>query len=451
MTIEELRARLAEIQEKATAIQATADAGKRALNPDEEKELEGLFEEFDTVEADIARRSKIEANGKKLGQPAGRTATPNPVNKQGTALDNIERIETPRSTAAERTRYGWKSFGDFAAAVKKACVPGGDVDQRLINAPSTYGSEAAGADGAFAIPPDFREAIMVKVMGEESLLSRCDQNPTSSNGITVPKDETAPWGTTGIQAYWTGEAGQYTQVKPVLQKSTIPVEKLTCLVPVTDELLDDAPALGAYVTRKAGDVIQFKVTDAIINGTGAGMPLGILAAPCTVSQAAEGSQAADTVHGLNLVKMWGRVPANWRSSAVWLCHPDVEPLLMTAGIQVGNPAASTMTGGSLIWMPPTGVSGQPYATLFGRPVIPTQACQAPGDVGDLILAAMGQYCAVLKSGGIRADSSIHLFFDYGLTAFRFTFRMGGQPWWSSSIAAKNGSGTYGPFVTLAAR
>lgn len=449
MTIEELKARLAELHEEQTAIQAKADAENRPLNADEQTEIDRLFADFEGVERDIANRERMAAQAAKLNAPAPRKTQPNPV----AIADTLEAsdIRAPRATNQERARNGWRTFGEFTIAVKNAAL-GNQVDSRLTNASlTTYGNEGVGADGGFAVPPDFRNTIMTKVMGAESLLSRCDQIETSGYSITVPKDETAPWGTAGIQGYWDGEAGTYTQKKHAFEHSTIKVNKLTGLVPVTDELLQDAPALGSYVQSRAATVLDFKVSDAIINGTGAGMPLGILNAPCTVQQGKESSQVADTVHGLNLVKMWARMPSQWRSSAVWLCHPDVEPELLKAGLQVGPAASGTATGGTLIYMPPGGVSQSPYATLFGRPVVPHQACAALGDVGDLIFAALGQYAAVLKAGGLRTDSSIHLWFDQSVTAFRFTLRMGGQPWWSAAISAKNGSTTYGPFVTLEAR
>lgn len=453
MNLEELRARLAELQETATAIQAKADAEKRALTEDESKELDGVFAEFDQTEVEIKRRERIAAQGDKLAASSRKT-TGNDLRNQAEDRDGVvtgKDIRAARSTPAERGRWGWQSVGDFCVAVRNASDPSGKVDDRLTNAATTYGSEGVGADGGFAVPPEFRTEILKKVVGEDSLLARCDQVPTSSNSVTFPKDETAPWGTAGIQAFWDGEASVYTQKKPALETSTIKVNKLTALVPVTDELLEDAPALSRYVQNKASDVIDFKVTDAIVNGNGAGMPLGILASSCLVTQAAEASQVATTIHGLNLINMWARMPARWRSTAAWLCHPDVEPWLMKAGLQVGPAAAGAATGGTLIYMPPNGISGAPFGSLMGRPIIPTQACQTIGAVGDIIFAAMPQYAAILKAGGLRSDSSIHLWFDSGQVAFRFTLRLGGQPWWSSTIAAKNGSTTYGPFVALAAR
>lgn len=448
MDIEQLKARLADLNEKATAIQAKADGERRDLTAEESAELEGVMADFDKTDEDIKRRERMIAQSKKLTASAGRKATP--TNDDDNALP-AKSIRAGISTPAERGRWGWNNFGDFASAVKSATA-GRDVDSRLQNATlSTYGSEGVGADGGFAVPPEFRAEILKKVTAEDSLLGRCDQVQTGSYSITVPKDEATPWGTAGIQGYWDGEAAAGTQKKPALENTTIRVHKLTALVPVTEELLEDAPALGSYVQGKAGDVLDFKVTDAIVNGSGAGQPLGILNAGCTVSQAAESSQVAGTIHGLNLIKMWARMPARWRSSAIWLTHPDVEPQLMQAGLQVGPAAAGSATGGQLVWTPPGGISGSPFASLFGRPIIPTQACQAVGTVGDIIFAAMPQYAAIMKAGGLRSDSSIHLWFDQGVTAFRFVLRMGGQPWWSTSIAAKNGSTTYSPFVTLAAR
>jgi HK97 family phage major capsid protein len=46
--------------------------------------------------------------------------------------------------------------------------------------------------------------------------------------------------------------------------------------------------------------------DAIINGTGAGMPLGVLNAGCLVSVTKESGQKADTIVAENAVKMYHR-------------------------------------------------------------------------------------------------------------------------------------------------
>jgi HK97 family phage major capsid protein len=187
--------------------------------------------------------------------------------------------------ARHSSAYGFRDFGDFAAAVRMAATPGGETDGRLMAAAaSTYGNESSGTDGGFAIPPDFRAAIMEKAFGEMSLISRTDQVPVAGNSLTIPTSMTTPWGSDGITAYWTGEAAAITQSKPALQNVNVRLDKLSVLVPMTDELLEDAPAMGAIVSRMAGEKIDFKVSNAIAYGNGVGQPLGFMNSPVIISQ-----------------------------------------------------------------------------------------------------------------------------------------------------------------------
>ena len=39
--------------------------------------------------------------------------------------------------------------------------------------------------------------------------------------MAFPKDETTPWGTNGIRAYWQGEAATALPTKPVLGLATL--------------------------------------------------------------------------------------------------------------------------------------------------------------------------------------------------------------------------------------
>jgi HK97 family phage major capsid protein len=68
----------------------------------------------------------------------------------------------------------------------------------------------------------------------------------------------------------------------------------------------------------------------------------------------------------------------------------------------------------------------------------------------VILADLTKYLSVVK-GGMKSDTSIHLWFDQNVTAFRFVMRMNGQPWLKAAIARKNGSNTLSHFVTVATR
>jgi len=114
-------------------------------------------------------------------------------------------------------------------------------------------------------------------------------------------------------------------------------------------------------------------------------------------------------------------------------------------------ATAGIAAGQAAYLPPGGLSGSPYASLMGRPMIASEACATVGDVGDLIFVNLGAYLTITKSGGIRSSSSIHLWFDQDLTAFKFTMRIDGRPWLSAPIARKNGSNTLSSMVVVETR
>jgi HK97 family phage major capsid protein len=458
--IEKLKARLSELHEISVGIQAKADADKRDLNTEEQKELDAVMAEFDTVENDIKRRERIEAQEHRLATPGQRQTAPNPVANSHTAAPGAQPTasrdglqNTRLRTVEDRQRWGFKDMGDFCQAVKNGVVNPGNMDQRLVQnaALSTYGQEGSGADGGFAVPPEWRAEIMRAVEGEDSLLALCDQQRIASNNITFPVDETTAWQSTGgILTYWDSEASTITQSKPQLKDLTVKLARLTALVPVTEELLEDAPAMAGYVTSKAGEKLAFKVNDAIVNGTGAGQPLGILNAPCTVQVSKISSQVAATIHARNIVAMWARLPAASQRNAVWLLNQDCLPQIYQLGFPVTDGTTTNVGAGALYMGPGQMQNGGLSGTILGRPIVVTEACPALGTTGDIILADLSKYLAVLK-GALRSDTSIHLWFDQNVTAFRFVMRMNGQPWLSAAIARKSGSNTLSHFIRLEAR
>lgn len=467
------RTRQEDLVQKSNAILAKADTEGRELSTEERNQIRDNTAEVERLDGEITLRLQVAAQDARLREPAARRTPANaaeppdgdddadPARLQnrgaGGQRPGLEphvqttHISTAATRAAQRGNGGFNTFGHFAQAVRMGSLQPSMMDQRLRAAAlSTYGNEGSGVDGGFAVPADFRTEIMRLVEAEEGLFSRCDVTPTASNSVNVVTDETSAYSTSGVRVFTRGEAQAMTQSKPNLKDLQVKLNEIYAFVPCTDELLQDVPMMTSYLTTKAGEALQFKLNEYIIAGTGVGQPLGIINSGALVTVAAEGSQTADTVHADNIVKMWARMPGAVRGRAVWLINQDVEPDLMRLGAVVKT-ASGTATGGMPIYMPPGGLSASPFATLLGRPVIITEACSAIGDVGDIILAYLPGYFAPIKSGGVRSDVSMHLYFDQGVTAFRWTLRMGGQPWLSAPIARKNGSNTLSHFVTLAAR
>jgi len=166
-----------------------------------------------------------------------------------------------------------------------------------------------------------------------------------------------------------------------------------------------------------------------------------------VTVAAEVGQPANTILFENLVNMWSRAYGRSRPNMVWLINQDIEPQLFAMSLAVG-------VGGIPVYLPANGLSGSPYGTLLGRPVIPIEQAATLGTTGDIMLADLQQYLMIDKSGpygGIQAASSIHVKFTHDETAFRFVYRVGGQPLWNSPLTPFKGANTQSPFVVLATR
>ena len=340
-----------------------------------------------------------------------------------------------------KSTHGFARMGEFALAVHKASGPGGVTDPRLLTkAPTTYANEGAGGTGGYLVPEEWADRLWEIVLGDESILSRTNRIPTSRNSLSLPVSEATAWGNTGVQAYWMDEAAQITQSRPKFEYRNLRLHKLAALVPASDELLEDTTALDAFIGNEAGRAIRYKADDAIVNGDGVGKPLGILNAGALVAVAKETSQVADTVVANNVAKMYARMPAPYINKAVWLINQDVMPQLL-----------SMTLGDHPIYLPPNGITDAPFGTLLGRPVLLSQHAQTLGDVGDIVFTDLGQYLTLTKADGLQASSSIHLWFDYDVTAFRFTFRLAGEPWLSAAITPDNSTASMSPFVTLAER
>lgn len=287
-----------------------------------------------------------------------------------------------------------------------------------------YGSTLSGPDGGYAAPVDVAKSIIAPEVG--ALLPYCSQLPVTQGGsIEVPVDiDTALASGSSIVAAWEDEAEQHPQRKLNLNLEQFRLKKLIALVPVTDELVNDSQALAAYLPLALQTAVNRKVNEAIINGTGVGVPLGILKSGAVITVAKATSQAADTFNDANVADMLAR-SLNPLGS-IWILSSTVYAQAISA---TSFDSASQ--------------------TLAGLPIVVTDECKAVGDVGDVILADMTRYLAALKNPALHM--STHLWFDQDVSAFKLIFRMDGQPMLAEPITPKNSSVTKSYFVTLAER
>ena len=344
----------------------------------------------------------------------------------------------------------WKNQGEFFTAVAQAAGPDRQVDSRLIDVKNQSGlNEGVGSEGGFLVETDHSSELLRRTYELGQLASRVRKLPISSNsnGLTInASGETSRatgsrWG--GVQSYWLHEAGQKTPSMPNFRQVELKLKKLIGLCYATDELLQDSSALNSIITQAFSEEFSWMIDNSIFRGPGVGQFQGILNSGAVVTVGAEAGQAAGTIVFENIVNMWSRMWARSRQNAVWFINQDCEPELHTMAMVVG-------VGGVPVYMPANGVSGSPYATLMGRPVIPIEQASTVGTVGDIVLADLSQYLMIDK-GGIDTASSIHVRFVWDEQCFRFVYRADGQSMWNAPLTPANGTNTLSPYVALATR
>jgi len=349
-----------------------------------------------------------------------------------------------------RDKDKFRSLGEQMAAVINAGTPNRTIDPRLYNAATGLG-ETVPSEGGFLIQQDFAPGLLQEVFETGLLSQKCrtieissESNSIKLNGVDETSRASSLWG--GIQVYMADEAATVTATKPKFRKIELNLHKMMGICYLTEELMRDVSALEGWVKQGFTSAFGFKIDDQIFQGTGAGQALGFMNGGSIVSIAKESGQAKETVVFENVVNMYSRLFASSRKNATWYINQNVEPQLFRMSLSVG-------TGGVPVYMPAGGISGQPYGTLFGRPVMPIEHCATLGTVGDIVLADLTDGYIMARKGGFQQDASIHVQFLYDEQVLRFITRFDGQPVRASPLTPYKGGSDYtqAHFVSLATR
>lgn len=426
-TIAEMRARLGEIADTLGEFQGS-ELTEEQLNAANE-----LHSEFESLTAQIETQERLASVVARVAAPAAPAA---PARKTAPAS-----VTVGKDRIQDDPKRGFKSQGEFYASVI-SYGKGGQADARFQGTLMERSSE----DGGILVPEDFRTDIQTQLQGEESLLPLTTQFRTGSNNIVLPTFDQAPWDSTqGVQAYWVEEGGIIPDSKMKFGSFGMRLHKIAAMVKVTEELMEDAPLLETWIRSQVPKAIVHKINSAIIRGTGAGQPEGFLNSSFKIKVAKEAGQLADTINFANINKMLGALAPQSIGRARWFVNPAILPQLRTMTFSnSGDPIP--------VFMPSTGVSGAPYGTLFGIPMMPMMGgLKAVGDEGDIVLADMSYYFTATKSSGIKASMSTHVYFDRDINAFKFTQRIAGGTPYKAPITNEAGDYSASGIVTLADR
>lgn len=295
------------------------------------------------------------------------------------------------------------------------------------------------ADGGFLVPEEFRAELLQLSLEQSIVRSRARVIPMGALKLRMPTiDSNTNVGSVhgGMVAYWTEESAELVESQARFGSVLLEAQKLTGLSAVPNELLMDAPGFEAFVMSSWPEALRFFEDLAYIRGSGVGEPLGFLANPATVVQAAVSGQGASTITATNIFSMYSRMLPGSAGRAVWLVAQNAIPQLFKLAGADSSPLFIN------------NIAGNSPVTILGRPVIFTEKVNALGSQGDIAFVDLGMYL-IGDRMTMQMARSEHARFTKDQTLFRIINRTDGRPWLNSAVTpAYGGTDTLSPFVEL---
>ena len=222
-------------------------------------------------------------------------------------------------------------------------------------------SESTDADGGYLVPEEFEHDIITGL--DEANVIR-----SLAKVITTRNDRKIPVSVGHSVAAWTAENDAYTESNPTFGQKEIDAHKLTDLIRISVELLQDAAfPLEHYIANEFARAFGIAEEQAFCVGTGSGQPTGIFTAnggTVGVTAAANNAVTADEI--INLVYA---LKAPYRRNAKFLMNDAT--ISQIRKLKDGN--------GVYLWQPSL-QAGEPDRLLgyelYTSPYVPVMAAGA---------------------------------------------------------------------------
>ena len=267
-------------------------------------------------------------------------------------------------------------------------------------------------EGGINVPVVLFPAIE-KALAENSVMRRIGAKVITTTSTTnLPLANTAPTAVFTAQ----NPSGSYTDTPQLFSSATLSAYKLTALLKISDELLQDASTdLEATVAANVGTAFGNAEETSFVSGSGVGQPLGLFRTTTAGGNSALtqnlGSASGSILDGM--IDGYYKMPGNRRQEAVWI---------------VGDGLASAMrkvkanTAGTYLWETSAQL-GQPD-TFLGRPVYTTFAASATwqptaGVIGALLYP---KHYVIGDRGGYQFQRLNELYAQEGNIGYRATKR-----------------------------
>lgn len=418
------------------------------------KERDTLLAKEQLTDDDIARDDKLAADIESVTSHINRVEKAKTEKARQFAIVNptapkSEDIEVAEPGFVKDPKKGFSTPKEFFNQVIKANQDGRVDDARLryLTPKSAAGSDenmvSNDAYGGFLLPEGFSPNLLTIADESDPFAGRTTSVEMQVPELTIPARVDSNHSTSvagGVTVSRKPETVEPSVSRVEFEKVRLTAHELVGASYATEQLIRFSPLSFVSILQASfAAAFRAKHADEMLNGSGTnGEFLGIVNAPCTVAQAAEGSQTAATIYYQNVVNMRSRV---WGyGNAIWVANHDTLPQLMTMNF--------TSSAIAPIWQP--SLREDHPDMLLGRPLFFSEYAATLGTVGDIGCYNLSQY---LEGNLMSLESaeSIHVRFLARERTFRFSLMNAGAPWWRSALTPAKSSVTLSPFVTLATR
>jgi len=309
-----------------------------------------------------------------------------------------------------------------------------------------------GPGGGYSIPEPLAHELMDDLYAAGVVWPRCRVVPMPSGRKSLWgfDCEGASSGTVygGVAINWTAEGATMTAQDFALRSVSLRANKLSCLTQVSNELLaDGGPEFERGLKSALVTAASWALDRAVIRGTGAGQPLGILNAPCLVSLADPGTIVTGSLPLFYLARMVVLMHRSCLAGASWIASTDAMGALIYAYSPAIQDILDTSHGDTAKYRTPP-LEREP--TVLSRPLLFSEHMESVGTEGDIALVDLSRYALGIAKN-ITVQTSSHSQFSSDLTEFRLTMRVDGQPLMSQAYTPANGGDDQSMIVTFATR
>ena len=287
---------------------------------------------------DVAKYEKMEADIVALGKEIDILERQAEMEKKLNAPTSKPVVNTPDSGGKEKTGRAsdeyknafWKAMQNkYSYAVQDALQIGED------------------SEGGYLVPDEFENKLIDK-LADENFIRSLATVVTSANG-----DKKIPVVASHGAAVWTDEEGEYTEDDDSFGVATLGAHKLTSIIKVSEELLNDAAFnIETYIAQEFARRMAAAEEAAFLDGNGTGKPTGLLTSGETGVTAA----SAEAITADEIIDLYHSLRTPYRKRAAFITNDSTIKVIRKLKDSTGQ----------YLWQPGL-KEGQPD-TILNRPI-----------------------------------------------------------------------------------